>query len=182
MDGGQSMDADNQLMARLQHGDTDALEALITRHRLGAEQYAARILDDAALAEDVVQEAFVRVYVHRAAYQPSFTFRTWLMVLVRRLCIDQLRRLSRAPVTMDALPDVPTASAEEACLRRLEQRSLLEALASLEAVDQALLTGFALEGLSYQQLAARHRMTAGQVRIRLHRLRKRLREKERDPL
>lgn len=174
------MDPDNQLMARLQRGDTDALTELVARHRAPAEQYAARLLGDAALAEDVVQEAFARVYVHRNVYQPTFTFRTWLLVLVRRLCIDQWRRQARAPMAMELLPDVPTPSAEEACFRRLEQRSLLEAVAALEGVDRDLLTGFALEGLSYQQLAQRLHLTVGQVRLRLHRLRKRLREKERD--
>lgn len=176
------MDPDNQLMARLQHGDTDALTELVARHRAPAEQYAARLLGDSALAEDVVQEAFARVYVHRDAYRPTFTFRTWLLVLVRRLCIDQWRRQSRAPMPMDQLPDVPTASAEEACFRRLEQQSLLEALAALEDTDRALLTGFALDGMSYQQLARQLNLSIGQVRLRLHRLRKRLRAKERDSL
>jgi len=171
---------DQQLMARLQQGDNDALEPLIARHRGPAEQYACSILHDAALAEDMVQEAFARVYLYRAAFRPEFTFRSWLLLMVRRLCIDQLRRRARAPVILDTLPDVPTASAEAACLARLHRLSLLDELTALGEPDRTLLIGFALEGSSYQSLARQTGLSSAQVRVRLHRLRRKLREKERD--
>lgn len=174
------MEDDQQLMQRLKHSDENALALLIARHRPAAEQYAAELLHDHALAEDVVQEAFARVYLHRMAYQPTFTFRTWLMVLVRRLCIDQLRRQKRMPLLLERIPDIPTASAEEACLIRLERESLMEALARLDARDRALLVGFAMDGLSCKELAEKLHMSSAQVRVQLHRLRKRLRDRERD--
>lgn len=175
------MDEDRQLMARLQQGDDNALEPLVLRHRAPAEQYARSILRDDALAEDVVQEAFARVYLCRAAYRPEFTFRTWLMVMVRHLCIDQLRRRARAPVPVDTLPEIPTASAESACLARLHRLQLMDELSALREPDRTLLIGYALEGRSYQALAQMTGLSSPQVRVRLHRLRKRLREKERDP-
>ena len=174
------MEDDQLLMARLQKGDDDALEPLILRHRAPAEQYARSILKDGALAEDVVQEAFARVYLYRTAYRPEFTFRTWLMVMVRRLCIDQLRRRARAAVPIDQLPDIPTASAESACLEKLQRLELMDELSALREPDRTLLLGFALEGRSYQALAKETGLSTAQVRVRLHRLRKRLREKECD--
>ena len=86
---------DNELMARLALGDTDALEKLIARHRAWAEAMACRLLHDPVEAQDVAQEAFARVYLLRQRYRPDFTFRTYLGVLVRSLCLDRLRRVRR---------------------------------------------------------------------------------------
>lgn len=167
-------------MTRLQQGDNDALEPLVLRHRAPAEQYARSILRDDALAEDVVQEAFARVYLYRAAYRPEFSFRSWLLVMVRRLCIDQLRRRSHAPVPVDTLPEIPAASAEAACMEKLRRLQLMDELSSLTEPDRTLLIGCALEDRSYQELARLTGLSSPQVRVRLHRLRKRLREKERE--
>jgi len=171
---------DQELMARLQQGDTEALEPLILRHRAHAEAYACSLLHDSALAEDMVQEAFARVYLYRAAFRPEFSFRTWLMVMVRHLCIDQLRRRAHAAIPLDTLPEIPTASAEAACMEKLTRLQLMDELSALREPDRTLLIGYALEGCSYQTLAHRTGLSTAQVRVRLHRLRKRLREKERD--
>ena len=172
---------DNELMARLKQGDTDALALLIRRHRPWALARAEGMLHDAALAEDVVQEAFVRVYLLRDRYSPAFAFSTWLGALVRNLCIDQLRRRRIAPMPVEPLPETGSEdSAEAAFLRKETRLALLNELAALDDTDRTLLTGFALEGESYQALAWRTGLTLGQVKIRLHRIRKRLRDKERE--
>lgn len=174
------MDEDRQLMARLQQGDDTALESLILRHRAAAEQYASSLLHDSSLAEDMAQEAFARVYLYRAAFRPEFAFRTWLMAMVRHLCIDQLRRRKRAAVPLERLPDIPTDSAEAAFLARLRRMQLMDELAALQEPDRTLLLGYALEERSYQALAKETGLSVAQVRVRLHRLRKRLKAKERD--
>ena len=166
---------DNELMARLKRGDTDALTLLIRRHRPWALARAEGML------HDVVQEAFVRVYLLRDRYSSAFAFSTWLGVLVRNLCIDQMRRRHLSPMPMEPLPETGSEdSAEAAFLRKETRLALLSKLAALDDTDRALLTGFALEGESYQALAWRTGLTLGQVKIRLHRIRKRLRDKERE--
>ena len=171
---------DHELMARLNAGDQDALAELMERHRPAAVEEARRLLQDAALAEDMAQEAFARVYLARARYQSGFAFRTWLISIVRHLCVDQLRRRKRGFVLVDALPERPSPSTESEYLALEGRMRLWDALAALPKLDAELLTGYALEGLSYRELAARYRLSTGQVKIRLHRVRKRLREKERD--
>ncbi len=177
---------DNELMARLALGDTEALAQLIARHRPFAEQLAFSLLRDRATAEDVTQEAFARVYLMRQQYQPTFTFRTYLGVIVRRLCIDQHRRELRAPVTLGEMPEGEVESAESMCLARERRMELWTRLEQLPATDRELLTGYALEGLSYRDLARRQQMSLAQVKVRLHRVRKRLQkqasEKECDDL
>ena len=171
---------DHELMARLCAGDQDALAELMHRHRPAAVEEARHILRDAALAEDIAQEAFARVYLARAQYRPAFAFRTWLISIVRRLCVDQLRRSKRGPILADSLPETSSPSAESEYLAIERRMRLWDALAALSPLDEALLTGYALDGLSYRELAERHHLSVPQVKIRLHRIRKRLRAKERD--
>ena len=171
---------DHELMARLASGDKDALEELMRRHREAAVAEARRLLGDDALAEDVAQEAFARVYLARGRYREDFAFRTWLMTLVRNLCVDQLRRRKRGPIPTDALPERPSPSAESEYLAMERRMRLWNSLAALPPVDAGLLTGYALEGMSYRELAARYHLSVPQVKIRLHRLRKRLRAEEDD--
>lgn len=171
---------DHELMARLRDGDEEALTELMRRYRAEAVSEANGLLRDPGLAEDVAQEAFARVYLARDRYQPICAFRTWLRMIVRHLCVDQLRRRRQTPVPPEALPELETPSAESEYLQLERRLRLWDELAALSPEDEALLTGFALDGLSYRELAEKHRLTVGQVKIRLHRLRQRLREKERD--
>ena len=172
------MEQDNDLMARLALGDLAALETLIARYRPWAEKAARSLLHDGALAEDVVQEAFARIYLARNAYRPDFTFRTYFTVVLRRLCVDQLRRRAHQPVPMADLPEVNAASAEADYLRRDRMARLWRALDQLDETDQALLLGVALEDKSYRQLTDELGLTLPQVKIRLHRVRARLRQGE----
>lgn len=169
---------DNQLMARLAAGDESALEELILRHRTAALRQAQGILGDHALAEDMVQEAFARVYLLRYKYRPDFAFTTYLRTLVRNLCIDQLRRRR---VAAEAQPQGEADSAEVAYWERERRMQLWNELRSLDEADRALLTGYALDGLSYRELAQLTGLSLTTVKIRLHRIRKRLRKERDDP-
>lgn len=172
-------ETDNQLMARLCQGDDSALDLLIARHRAGAEQYARILLRDAGEAEDAVMDAFARVYLLRDRYQPAFSFQTWLRVLVRSRCLDLLRRRARQPIPMDALnPQGLAASPEALALQKEERLRLWRNMEALDEADQRLLLGYALEGRSYRELAQALHLSLPQVRVRLHRIRKRLRRKE----
>ncbi len=109
---------DNELMARLAQGEEEALAELIRRHRDAAQRQAEAILQDAALAEDAVMEAFARVYLLRHRYSADFAFTTYLAVLVRRLCLDQWRKRRRGSVPLAELPEGAAASAEAEYLCR----------------------------------------------------------------
>ena len=166
---------DNELMARLALGHTEALEELIQRHRAWAEGFAESLLQDHALAEDVVQEAFARVYLLRQSYQPTFAFRTYLAVMIRRMCVDVYRRKQRAPALMAEVPEGAGESAESEALKRGSGMRLWQCLRNLDSRDRALLEGYALEGLSYRELSRRSGMTLALVKVRLHRIRRLLR-------
>lgn len=169
---------DRELMERMKADDTGALEELILRWRERAESYAVSILHDSHLAEDAVMEAFARIYAARAEYETRYAFSTYLYVIVRRICVSELRRAQRRPALLakETLPDLPADSAEAEYITRWERENRIGRLAELDEKDRRLLLGFSLEGKTTRELAAETGMTEGQVRVRLHRIRKRLRK------
>jgi RNA polymerase sigma-70 factor, ECF subfamily len=83
---------DEELMIRFQRGDRPALALLVRRHQTPLYNFALRQLGSAPTAEEVVQDAFVRV-VHRAAeFKHAARFSTWIYAITRNLCIDQMRK------------------------------------------------------------------------------------------
>ena len=90
-----------ELMARLAKGDMAALGDLVSKHQDKVLSLSYRVLGDWHRAEDVAQEAFVRV--HRAAkrYRPEAKFTTWLYLIVVNLCLDEQRRRAKAAVSLE---------------------------------------------------------------------------------
>ena len=89
--------SDEQLMAQVQAGDHDAFASLVARHLTGLHRFAQRLLRNTADAEDVAQEALLRVWQHAARWQPDrVRFTTWLYRIAHNLCIDRFRRNGRA--------------------------------------------------------------------------------------
>ena len=85
-------DSDEALMARVARGDELAFRQLSRRHLPAMLGLARRILGNAADAEDVAQEAMLRVWTHAPRWQPLAAFRTWLTRVVVNLCLDRKRR------------------------------------------------------------------------------------------
>src|SRR5210317_2610891 len=115
---------DNVLMTRFQcHLDEGAFEQLVLTHTGPAKAVANRFLHDHALAEDAVQEAFVRVVKQRDQFIPSYAFSSWFYTILRRVCIAMLRKMKRHQHLVEQLSHTPcTHSAEKS---RSDDLSLL---------------------------------------------------------
>jgi RNA polymerase sigma-70 factor (ECF subfamily) len=83
---------DEVLMIRFQRGDRSSFTQLVRRHQTGLYNFALRQLRVQSVAEDVVQEAFVRVVQNAADFKHEARFSTWVYTITRNLCIDQLRK------------------------------------------------------------------------------------------
>ena len=90
-----------ELMARLAKGDMAAFGDIVSRHQDKVLSLSYRVLGDWHRAEDVAQEAFLRV--HRAAkrYRPEAKFTTWLYRIVVNLCLDEQRKRARAGASLE---------------------------------------------------------------------------------
>jgi RNA polymerase sigma-70 factor (ECF subfamily) len=84
--------SDETLMVRFQRGDRTAFTALVRRHQNALFNFAFRQLRVQSVAEDVVQDAFVRVVQNAAEFKHEARFTTWVYTITRNLCIDQMRK------------------------------------------------------------------------------------------
>ncbi len=84
--------SDEALMENLQRGDMQAFDELYKRHRQPLFNFICRLLQDAALAEDVFQETYMRVLENADRFKPRSKFSTWLYTVAHNLCMDELRR------------------------------------------------------------------------------------------
>jgi len=96
-------DSDESLMLRYRDGDVRAFEVLVTRHRKAIYNFILRFVRDAAQAEDVLQDTFLRVIKSADAYEKQAKFTTWLYTIARNLCVDAARRgKHRKAASLDA--------------------------------------------------------------------------------
>ena len=125
----------------------------MTRHQTSAWNAAFRLLGNAHDAEEIAQEAFLRILRAAAGYRPTATFRTYLYRIIARLCRDRRRRGAGPSTNWD--PDAMTnqAPGPESCLAALEERrAVQEALASLPAKQREAVTLRYYESLSYDEI------------------------------
>jgi RNA polymerase sigma-70 factor (ECF subfamily) len=164
-------------MAAFCAGDRSAFDALFRRWAAPLLRYLERMLRDAAAAEDLVQEVFLRVYGARERYEPQARFSTWLYRIATNLALNELRRpRRREPHASLDQPGSPVLAADapapEAALdaRRLSAR-VEQQLARLPERQRAALCLAAVEGLSYAEVAAALEISESAVKALVHRAR-----------
>lgn len=146
-------DSDEALMARVARGDQPAFRALARRHLPAMVGLARRILGNTADAEDVAQEAMLRVWTHAPRWQPLAAFKTWLTRVVVNLCLDRKRR---APwVDLEAAGEIVDPSVDAAEQAEIDERErfLQRAIENLPDRQRAAIVLTYSEGMSNAQVA-----------------------------
>jgi len=116
-------------MVRFQRGDRSAFTLLVRRHQGGLYNFALRQVRIPQVAEDVVQEAFVRVVQNAADFKHEARFSTWVYTITRNLCIDHLRKAAlRKHASLDQSrsggdPEGPTLGEQTADSRASVERA-----------------------------------------------------------
>jgi RNA polymerase sigma-70 factor (ECF subfamily) len=146
-------DSDEALMARVAKGDQGAFRELARRHVPVMLGVARRILGNAAEAEDVAQEAMLRVWTHAPRWQPLALFRTWLSRVVVNLCLDRKRKA--AWVELEAAGEIadPAPLAGDATEAAERERLLAAAIAQLPERQRTAIVLSYTEGMSNAQVA-----------------------------
>jgi RNA polymerase sigma-70 factor (ECF subfamily) len=102
--------SDEQLMHAYRGGDLRAFEQLLARHERPVWSFLRRSVGDPTLAQDLLQEVFLRVVKARDEWKGEAKFSTWVYAIARNLCVDQARRaVHRDAASLDA----PTRRDEE---------------------------------------------------------------------
>ena len=164
--------ADVTVLHRIAGGELAALEDLYDRYKTMAYSIAYRITNDTALAEDVVQDAFLGAWRNAERYvEGRGSVKTWLLSIVHHRAIDAIRR--RRPTTelpeLDAaLPDtltVPDIWAEVS--GNLDAATVRQALVALSDVQREALELAYFDGLTQQEIAERTGTPLGTVKSRV---------------
>lgn len=165
-------DADRAALQRISNGELDALDVLYERYKTMAYSIAYRITNDATLAEDVVQDAFLGAWRNAARYvEGRGSVKTWLLSIVHHRAIDAVRR--RRPTT--ELPDreeapppalrLPDVWAEVAA--NLDAAAVRTALAALTDVQREALELAYFGGLTQVEIAEQTKTPLGTVKSRM---------------
>lgn len=174
-------------------GDRAAFEQLFQRHKPDVAEFAEYLLRDREAAEDVAQEAFLRVLGARQTYRPTARFRTWVYTIVRNLCYDELRKhrrqvslesvLGRPPTAEDTIPGADTSfrrrsvPGPDAQAEARELADLLAEILPLLSEDHREVVVLRMyEGLGCAEAASRLGCSPGTIKSRLHYAMKRLRD------
>jgi RNA polymerase sigma-70 factor (ECF subfamily) len=175
---------DAALVERLRQGDGKALDELFRRHRDAAYGIAFRLVGSREDALDVVQESFIHVMRGIEGFRGQSSFRTWLYRIVTHAALDYRRwRALRTADSLDAETAVEPAATgpshrgpqEEAADRDL-RRAIDKALTNISEKNRAALVLYAIEGMSYKEVADVLGISVGTVMSRIFNARQRLRE------
>lgn len=171
------MATDEELVLAAAGGDLSAFEQLVVRHQESAFRTAYRFLGNSADAEDVAQEAFLKLFDAADRYRPAAGFRTYLYRIVTRLCIDLSRRnrLRRHHPLAESPDPLPSPEAAAACGERAQ--AVQEALGSLAPTQRIAVVLRYYENLSYREIAAAMETTEKGVERLLARARESLQKR-----
>jgi RNA polymerase sigma-70 factor (ECF subfamily) len=163
-------------MTAVGRGELGALGVLFERHHEWVYSLCYRLTGDSSMADDLVQESFLRVLRYSSGFAERAAFRTWLYRLVRNVCYDHMKGERRArdrtdlvaSGQMDERQDHEEADPRLGAIRR--------ALYKLSPEKREVLVLSRYEGLSYAEIAERCETTVGAIKVRAHRAMRELRE------
>lgn len=180
--------ADEALMEHVVGGSEAAFATIVDRYRARIINLVSRFINDRDRAQEIAQEVFLRVYVHRERYQPTGKFSTWLYTIAVNLAKNEIRRRVRAKdsTSLDRLIEMTgdsgrfTADLGPRPDRRLRQREIQEhvarALAELPDRYREVIILRDVQQLSYEEIERILNIPGGTVRSRINRARTCLQE------
>jgi len=172
--------SDEALMENLRRGDMQAFDELYRRHRLSLFNFILRLLQDAALAEDVFQETYMRLLESTDRFNPRRKFSTWLYAIAHNLCMDQLRR-QRTSIPADKMAAPPVRDPHDHLLKREDEEAAHHLLAALQPHLRTVVVLRVLHDYSQEETAKIVGVPVGTVKSRLHHALKQLRQMASDP-
>lgn len=181
--------SDEDLMARVAEDDERAFSDLVGRFKGRVTNLISRVLNDREASDDLAQEVFVRVFVHRRNYRTGSKFSTWIFTIAANLAKNEIRRRVRRRnwFSLDALTEVfsdsiiqladPTEGREQLLEREQLQGTVGEAIATVPEKYRLALVLRDIEGLSYEEISEVLGVPGGTVRSRINRARSMLKRK-----
>jgi RNA polymerase sigma-70 factor (ECF subfamily) len=158
-----ALDYDAELMLRVKEGDGASFGVLLDKHRLSVVHFLLRMVQNQAVAEELGQEVFLRVYRSRSTYEPTAKFTTWLFRIATHLALNSLRdgKNERSQERLDDdSSDLPVRqvsdnrpSVEQAMVHQARLDEVRRAVAGLPEKQRAAVLMHKYEEMEYSQIA-----------------------------
>ncbi len=175
---------DRTLIESAARGDRGAFEALVRKYETKVYHLAFSFVRDAATAEDLAQDAFVKAYLHLPEFRFDSEFGTWLYRIAVNRIKDHLRKVGRRrEVSLSEVPESrfagedPSLARDEAREQTRRRAAVQEALGTLPPKYAMILNLRDVQGLSYDEIVRTLNISPGTVDSRLFRARRLLRKK-----
>jgi RNA polymerase sigma-70 factor (ECF subfamily) len=163
---------DPQLLRKAQGGDEQAFAVIVRMYQQPLFNYVLRLVGDRALAEDLTQEVFLRVYQGLAGFSLRSRFTTWLFQVTKNRVLDELRAMERRPRAVVALDDIPPL---EVLDQPFERTEAIDAVwRGVHALNPDLKMALLMRdvvGLSYNEIADALEITLATVKWRIYKAR-----------
>lgn len=181
--------SDEDLMGRVAEDDERAFSELVHRFQGRVTNLVSRVLNDRECSDDLAQEVFVRVFVHRRNYRRGSKFSTWLFTIAANLAKNEIRRRVRRRnwFSLDALQELlsdsaiqladPTEGQEQTLQREQLQQAIGRAIAAVPEKYRLALVLRDIEGFAYEEIGQMLGIPGGTVRSRINRARTMLKRK-----
>lgn len=158
-----AVEPDAELMLRVKDGDAASFALLLERHRLPVIHFLYRMVQNQAVAEELAQDVFLRVYRARASYEPTAKFTTWLFRIAMHLALNWLRdgRMKRGQESLDLataelfgrqVPD-RTPTIEQDLVHEVKLAEVRRAIEALPAKQRAAVLMHKYQEMEYSQIA-----------------------------
>ena len=169
---------ETELMKRLALGEMEALSEIAKKYQNKVLSLAYRFLNDWAKSEDIAQETFLRIYKAAGTYKPQASFNTWLYRIVVNLCLDEQRKQTRAPISIEETMYNGAADSETSSIERKETIEIVKkAINDLPERQRLAVILHRYENLSYDQICEVTQWSKSAVESLLVRAYANLREK-----
>jgi RNA polymerase sigma-70 factor, ECF subfamily len=159
----QTRDRDSELMLRVRDGDQSSFELLLKKHRGPVTHFLHRMVQNDAVAEELTQEVFLRVYKSRGNYEPTAKFTTWLFRIAAHLALNWIRdgRNEKSQTSLDEetadgvgrLAQDRRKTVEEELVYEAKLREVRQAIQCLPAKQRAAVMMHKYEEMEYAQIA-----------------------------
>ena len=163
---------DPEVLRRAQRGDERAFAQILRAYETPIFNYVYRIVGDRALAEDLTQEVFVRVYQALPRFSLRCKFTTWLFQVTKNRVLDELRARERRPHSVVAIEDAPRLEVVDPPVERLETiEAVWRAVRELNPDLKMALLLRDVAGLPYNEIADSLEITLATVKWRIFKAR-----------
>jgi RNA polymerase sigma-70 factor (ECF subfamily) len=163
---------DFALLRKAQRGDERAFTVIVRAYELPVFNYVLRTVGDRALAEDLTQDLFLRIYQGLPSFSLRARFTTWLFQVAKNRLLDELRARERRPHRTIPIEDAPPIDVVDAPVERLETiEAVWRAVALLNPDLKMALLLRDVVGLPYTEIADSLEITLATVKWRIYRAR-----------